>query len=269
MFLIRSLSIVSVILMANLSHANDFYILANPESTLAAPDVDATDNKIDYDQYWIYRNDYTVAIGANDNKVKGFGFDNRGGNSTVVQPELVPGQGPMRSYTFGFKDRARQDIHLWVSDVADSVVSNFLESAFYFFPRHVLPAIDVDSTNSNRLVVTLPTRETFVVDRDTKVVLSGVLKEDSPLDMNPNPSKRKYAAISYSGKGLYLRANYRANSPQLAKSVSVYLNGKTCSVPGSEVFNQDYYGAMTFKFATDASFDSYLWSKCKFRIPNL
>lgn len=241
---------------------------ANPESMVSTPDVDATDNKIDYAQYWIYRNDYSVAIGEKDKKVKGFGFINNGGNSTVIKPEENPGDGPARYYNFLFKDRARQDMQMWVSDVSDAIVANYRESVFYFFPRKVLPAIDLDSTNSNRWVVTLPTLETIIVDRTTKVVLSGVLQETLPLDMNADPSKRKFAAISYSGKGLVLRANMRANSPQLAKTATVTALGKTCQVPGSDVFNQSTSGAMTFKFATDASFNTYLLKKCKFGIPS-
>lgn len=240
---------------------------ANPESVITAPDQDATDNKIDYDQYWIYRNDYSVAIGSKDKKVKGFGFINTGGNSVVVDREVNPGDGPARYYTFSFKDRARQDIQLWVSDTADAITSNYRESIFYFFPRLVLPAIDLDSTNSNRFVVTLPTREKVLIDRVSKVVLGGVLKEDGPLDANPTASKRKFAQISYSGKGLYLRADMRANSPQLAKTATVFFQGKTCQVPGKEVFNQSTSGAMTFKFATDSSFNTYLMKKCNFTIP--
>jgi hypothetical protein len=241
----------------------------NPESLITVPEGDATDNIIDRDQHYIFRDDYSVSLGDNDGKVKGFGFTNSGGNSTVIVPEPYPGMGPTRFYDFSFKDRARQDIMLWVSDAADSYISHFLESAFYFFPRLILPAIAVDETDPSRLVVTLPTKETFFVDRQTKVVVSGVLKEYRPLDMNPIASKRQYAAISYSGKGLYLRANIRANSPQLAKTVMVYSLGKTCELPGRDVFNQAYDGAMTFKFATDIAFNTYLMSKCKFGIPAL
>lgn len=257
-----------VLAFSTSSYAYDLAQRANPESTIAAPEVDATDNKIDYDQYWIYRNDYSVAVGEKDKKVKGFGFINNGGNSTVIKPEENPGDGPARYYNFLFKDRARQDMQMWVSDVSDAVVANYRESVFYFFPRKVLPAIDLDSTNSNRWIVTLPTLETIIVDRTTKVVLSGVLQETLPLDMNADPSKRKFAAISYSGKGLVLRANFRANSPQLAKTATVTALGKTCVVPGADMFNQSSSGAMTFKFATDASFNTYLLKKCKFGIPS-
>lgn len=242
---------------------------ANPESVVSAPDVDATDNVIDYSQYWIYRNGYNVAIGEKDKKVKGFGFVNTGGNAVVIEPEQNPGEGPSRIYSFLFKDRARQDMQMWVSDLSDNVIANYRESVFYFFPRLVLPAIDIDSTNSNRWVVTLPTLETIIVDRVTKVILSGVLKETLPLDTNPEASKRKFAAISYAGKGLILRANMRANSPQLAKTATVTSLGKTCQVPGADVFNQSTSGAMTFKFATDASFNTYLLKKCKFGIPGI
>lgn len=259
--------VIAVLALSASSFASEFR--ANPESVISAPDVDATDNKIDYNQYWIYRNDYSVAIGEKDKKVKGFGFINNGGNSVVVKPEINPGEGPARYFSFLFKDRARQDMQLWVSDVSDSIVANYRESVFYFFPRQVLPAIDLDSTNSNRWVVTLPTLETIIVDRDTKMILSGVLKETLPLDMNADASKRKFAAIAYSGKGLILRANMRANSPQLAKTATVTALGKTCQVPGADVFNQSTSGAMTFKFATDALFNTYLLKKCKFGIPSI
>lgn len=267
--MLKNLVFLAVVSLSCSSFAYEGEFRANPESLILAPDVDATDNKIDYDQYWIYRNDYSVAIGGKDKKVKGFGFINSGGNAVVIKPEIYPGDGPARYYNFLFKDRARQDMQMWVSDIADAVVSNYRESVFYFFPRKVLPAIDLDPTNSNRFIVTLPTLETFKVDRATKVILSGVLKEYLPLDANPSASSRKFAAISYSGKGLYLRANMRANSPQLAKTATVYFGSKTCNVPGAEVFNQSTSGAMTFKFATDASFNTYLLKKCKFGIPRL
>lgn len=258
-----------LLVIATLSLSCASFAATNPESIIASPDQDTTDNIIDYDQFWIYRNDYSVAIGSKDKKVKGFGFINNGANSTVTKPEVNPGDGPARYYTFSFKDRARQDIQMWITDAGDAVTANYLESAFYFFPRLVLPAIDLDSTNSNRWIVTLPTRETVVVDRTTKVILGGVLKEDAPLDLNPSASKRKYAQVSYAGKGLYLRVNMRANSPQLAKTAMVYSQGKTCQVPGKDLFNQSTSGAMTFKFATDASFNAYLVKKCNFSIPNL
>lgn len=260
---------LAVLAISASTYAYELANRAHPESIISVPDVDITDNKIDYEQYWIYRNDYSVAIGEKDQKVKGFGFINNGGNSVVIEPEMNPGDGPARYYNFLFKDRARQDMQMWVSDISDAVVANYRESVFYFFPRYVLPAIDLDSANSNRWVVTLPTRETIIVDRTTKIILSGVLKETLPLDVNADASKRKFAAISYSGKGVILRANMRANSPQLAKTATVTFQNKTCSVPGADVFNQSTSGAMTFKFATDAAFSTYLLKKCKFGIPAL
>lgn len=240
-----------------------------PESMITAPDKDATNNNIDYNIYSIYRNDYSVDIGSQDKLVKGFGFINNGGNTTVVKPEPMPGDGPVRYYDFSFKDRARQDMHMAIGDCADAVVANNRESVFYFFPRLVLPAITVSPDNSNIFIVTLPTKETVQFDRASKIVLSGVLSEDQPLDMNPNGNNRKFAAISYSGKGLYLRADKRADSPQNAKTVTAVYQNKKCQIPGKDVFNQDPNGAMTFRFATDAQFNKYLQAKCNFQIPNL
>jgi hypothetical protein len=208
--------------------------------------------------------------------IVGFDFSNRGGNRILPERHNVDKNLFFtRDFQFRFDDRARQDIHLSVTDWAPSRdrqfrLSELMNSVIHFFPRKYVPAIAVVN---GRSIVTLPTGEAVEFDAKTHEVLSGVLAE-APVDLNPDKAKRRFASIDYLGKGLMVRADARGTDPRLGTMATITVaeadcaDGgckKLCRVASKELWEQK--GAVRFKFATDEEFDRYLQSRCGFGIP--
>jgi len=253
-----------------------------PESRLAAPDKDLAGAATKYDTRvysrtvgaplvlaWQYRQDPEGVI-------VGFDFSNRGGNR--ILPERYNIDKNLfftRDFQFRFDDRARQDIHLSVTDWAASQdrqfrLSELMNSVLHFFPRRYVPAI---AAAGGRSIVTLPTGERVEFDAETHEVLSGVLAE-APVDLNPDRTKRRFAGIDYVGKGLVVRADARGTDPRLGTTATIVASEpgcagggckKLCRVASKELWEQK--GAVRFKFPTDEEFDRYLHSRCGFGIP--
>jgi hypothetical protein len=253
-----------------------------PESRLAAPDKDLAGAGTKYDTRvlsrtvgaplflaWQYRQDPAGMI-------VGFDFSNRGGNR--ILPERYNIDKNLfftRDFQFRFDDRARQDIHLSVTDWTASRdrqfrLSELMNSVLHFFPRKYVPAI---AAVGDRSIVTLPTGERVEFDAETHEVLSGALAE-APVDLNPDRTKRHFAGIDYVGKGLVVRADARGTDPRLGTTATIVASEpgcagggckKLCRVASKELWEQK--GAVRFKFATDEEFDRYLQSRCGFGIP--
>ena len=209
-------------------------------------------------------------------QIIGFNFSNWGGNRILPERHNVDRNLFFtRDFQFRFDDRARQDIHLAVSDWAPSRdrqfrLSELMNSVFHFFPRRYVPAI---ATADGRSVVTLPTGEEVTFDVRTHEVLSGVLAE-APVDLTPDRTKRRFAAIDYAGKGLVVRADARGADPRLGTTATISAAAPDCEGAGCKklcrVASKDLWeqkGAVRFKFATDEEFDRYLLSRCGFGIP--
>lgn len=253
-----------------------------PESLLAEPVTESAAANTPYDTRvysrmlgatlelaWEYRQNPRGLI-------VGFDFSNRGGNRILPERHNVDKNLFFtRDFQFRFDDRARQDIHLSVTDWAPSRdrqfrLSELMNSVIHFFPRKYVPAILVAN---GRSIVTLPTGEAVEFDAKTHEVLSGVLAE-APVDLNPDKAKRRFASIDYLGKGLMVRADARGTDPRLGTTatISVAEPGcaggvckKLCRVASKELWEQK--GAVRFKFATDEEFDRFLQSRCGFGIP--
>jgi hypothetical protein len=147
-----------------------------------------------------------------------------------------------------------------------------MNSVLHFFPRDYLPAI----VNINgRTIITLPTGEEVEFDAKTHEVSGGVFSE-APVDLNPNKASRKFPGITYTGKGVVVRANSRGADPRLAAMATVTTGSPAsdcakqtgcdqCQVPAKELWNQT--GGVRFKFPTDEEFDRYLRSRCGFGVP--
>ncbi|MBI2358163.1 MAG: hypothetical protein HYV04_04530, partial [Deltaproteobacteria bacterium] len=184
-----------------------------------------------------------------------------------------------RDFQFRFDDRARQDIHFFVSDWAPSRdrqfrLSELMNSVILFFPRNYLPAIVGSGARS---IVTLPTGEEVEFDASTHEVLGGVLSE-APVDLNGDKAARKFPAIHYIGKGVVVRANARGRDPRLGTMATITTGTPAsdcqgtgcksqCRVPARELWEQK--GAVRFQFSTDEEFDRYLLSRCGFGVPIL
>jgi hypothetical protein len=254
-----------------------------PESVLAVPVTNTTSAQLKYDTVVFGRTFDSFSSGwqyrvNRNNQIVGFEFSNRGGNRILpnrydIDKNLLF----TRDFQFRFDDRARQDIHLAVTDWAPSAdrqfrLSELMNTVMYFFPRNYLPAI---TSLDGRYVVTLPTGEQIEFNALTREILSGVFAE-APVDLTPNRATRKFPAVTYGGKGVVVRVNARGADPRLGTTATITTgspaadcskgrNCDQCQVPSRELWNQN--GAVRFRFSTDAEFDQYLRSRCGFGLP--
>lgn len=185
--------------------------------------------------------------------------------SNEKSSKLVPESNSSRSrkWEFQFPNRARQDIHIRVTDAPNSQNSQLRESYLYLFPRKNTPAIRVEGS---RMIVTLTTGEEVIYNAKTKDVIGGVFAETGPLtsvsrELNP-------AKIEYTGSGVMVRVNARGSDPRLGGgNATISKKGKTCNVPKADLWpDRNSSSALHFRFSRDADFDSYLKSKCGFGI---
>lgn len=235
------------------------------ESLILAPEQDAVGDSTagDTNTRSPIVGDYEVASLDANHAVVGFNFVNQGGNATLPVAELGIGMGPDRNFEMEFRNRARQDIQFHITDIPTEYLSQRMESYFYFFPRLNLPAIQWLSADAKTFTVTLPTGESVIFDAQSKVIVGGVLRETSPVDLGPDRFKRKFAGIEYTGTGLYFRVDKRGNDPRLGTIATVYQGNKTCKIPASELFNQGEHSNVEFLFPTDAEFNVLLKKKCQ------
>lgn len=255
-----------------------------PESLIGAPAKDLVSRNIDYGTIvsgrtanvqmktgWQYRR-------TRQGHIVGFEFSNYGGNLILApRRDAAKNQFFTRDFQFRFDERARQDIHLMISDWVPSRdrvfrLSELMNSLMHFFPRSYLPAI-VNAGNIN--IVTLPTGEEVEFNAVTKEILGGVLTE-SPVDLTSDRSARKYPGVNYLGQGVLVRADARGADPRFGKSAIISTGTpppncdspggcQQCEVPSKELWDQS--GAARFKFQTDQEFDRYLTKRCAFSLP--
>jgi hypothetical protein len=206
------------------------------------------------DQYSVNTDDH--------GKIVGFSVTNEGVNRIIPKPSEI-GAGPDRTFAFDMPDRARQGILLRVTDVPSDKLSEMMESYFTIFPRLVVPAIKVVE---NKIIVTLPNREEMILSADSKEIIDGVFKEGAPIDLGPDRFKRKFADLSYTGKGLVLRADRRGEDPRIGAqriAIATY-QGKTCKIPVTKLWEQN--DAVHFLFHSDADFFAFIKANCGFSI---
>jgi hypothetical protein len=255
-----------------------------PESILTAPQQESVAHAIKYDTVltkrsvlvaahsgWQYRNN-------RQSQIVGFEFSNHGGNR-ILPPryDISKDQLYTRDFQFRFDDRARQDVHLSITDWVASRnkqfrLSELMNSVMLFFPRNYLPAV---VTVGDRNILTLPTGEEVEFNAATHEVSGGVFSE-APVDLNLDRSARQFPAVRYTGKGVMVRADARGSDPRLGTVATVTtgspaadcLQGKACNqceVPAKEIWAQS--GAARFKFVQDQDFHKYLLSRCHFGLP--
>ena len=256
-----------------------------PESIIAAPQKELASPKLQYNttvstrtgaaaqkSRWQYRR-------TRDGTIVGFEFSNHGGNPVLTpRRDAAKNQFYTRDFQFRFDERARQDIHLLVTDWVASRdrqfrLSELVLTLLHFFPRNYLPAI-VDFNGKN--LVTLPTGEEVEFNAQTHEILSGVLTE-APVDLNPDRRARNFPVIEYGGKGVVVRANARGADPRIGTTATITTlatpaanceNGIRCNqclVPSRELWHQS--DAVRFKFSTDQEFDRFLLARCQFGLP--
>ena len=257
---------------------------ALPESVLSAPEKGTVAPAIQYDTVltkrsvqiaahsgWQYRNN-------RQRQIVGFEFSNSGGNRILPhRRDVSKDQLYTRDFQFRFDDRARQDVHLSVTDWVPSRdkqfrLSELMNSVMLFFPRNYLPAV---VTVRDHNLVTLPTGEDVEFNAHTHEVSGGVFSE-APVDLNPDKNLRHFPAVRYTGSGVMVRADARGSDPRLGTVATVTTGSpppdcvqggacNRCEVPAKEIWAQN--GAARFRFAHDEDFHNYLLSRCAFGVP--
>ncbi len=255
-----------------------------PESLLSAPEKESVAPTIQYDTVLTKRSVQTAAHSGwqyrnnRQRQLVGFEFSNNGGNRILPhRRDISKNQLYTRDFQFRFDDRARQDVHLSVTDWVASRdkqfrLSELMNSVMLFFPRNYLPAV---VTVGDRNIVTLPTGEEVEFDAHTHEVSGGVFSE-APVDANPDNRLRQFPAIRYTGSGVMVRADARGSDPRLGSVATVTtgsplpdcIRGEACNrceVPAKEIWAQN--GAARFRFVRDQDFHDYLLSRCAFGVP--
>jgi hypothetical protein len=181
------------------------------------------------------------------------GISNVGPNTIVKKKNA---ENVYRNWGFSFPGLARQDLAISIDDSLSGTNSAMQSSVLMLFPRDTLPSI---RTLGSKNIVTLPTGETVTFDAKTKEVVGGVFKERGPIDGEP-------ASISYSGKGLMIRADSQGTDPKLGGAATVTKQGKSCMIPKEVFWKQSNESTGKFKFFSDKDLDSYLKRRCGFGI---
>lgn len=257
-----------------------------PESLVGAPEKDSASRRIDYNTTISSRSSEMLHKAAwqyrvtRQGQLVGFEFSNQGGNPILpMMRDASKNQFFTRDFQFRFDERARQDIHLMVSDWVPSRdrifrLSELMHSLMLFFPRKFLPAI---VNLGSRDIVTLPTGEEVEFDADTHEIRGGVLSE-MPVDLSPERSARKFPGIDYRGNGVVVSVSSRGADPRIGAKATItagaqrqYCDGgircNQCQVPSKDLWDQT--GALRFRFATDVEFDRFLLERCGFALPRV
>lgn len=169
------------------------------------------------------------------------------GTNDIVPTTVTDYDFAYRNFDFVTDDHSQRDTFLWMTDyIGSGLTSDMFETAMVFLPRE--NQMHVEET-TDELIVTLVTGEEVIYAKDSRKIKSGVLTERA-VDFNPDRSARKFADVSYSGKGLVIRSDAKAADPRLAKNVQILKAGfKPCVVAGKNFWTQE--GFPKFKFITD------------------
>lgn len=204
-----------------------------------------------------------------------FSFVNVGNNSIVKKSSAS------RTFHFEYPEHARQNLAMQIDDAPNDIVSHTMHSYFMLFPRKQLPVLEQKAAT---MEVTLANGERMIFDKESKEILAGVFREGA-VDLSKDRTKRHYADLKYVGRGVYLRANARGQSPQLGEfektkidmeygitgSAEVLIvngtTGQKCRRPKSDFWDNLDVAPIEFKFATDEAFEVYLQNHCGFGLP--
>jgi|GEM_PF-2848161 len=207
-----------------------------------------------------------VYLDRNDNVV-GFEFENKTKNR--VNPRTAE-HGSDRTYRFLFPLRHSQNMHISITEnsgLTSLMSHDLLESAIIILPRKVIPSLEVMDVGARSIRrIQLPTTETIDVDAMTGEIVDGVITE-APMDMNPSRHARRFAGLVYNGRGIMIRVDRRAGTPEhiytqsfnqneRIKEATLTYRGRTCLVPKELIWanatNADL--GTYFLYATDEEF---------------
>ncbi len=207
---------------------------------------------------------FDVEMYTDDKKQFGFRLINEGVNQISGNPAAKDGL-VTREWKFISKDGSKRETFVWITDDPGTTkLSDRMESVIVLFPRKVQPSIKMDNDD---LVITLPTGEKVILDKKTKIIKSGVIQE-APVDTNKDKTKRKFAGLDYTGKGLTIRVDQRASDPRLNPKGKKVFNAiisqgnKKCEIPRKDLWSQNDK-KIEFLFKDDNALLQFINSKCK------
>ena len=191
-------------------------------------------------------------INQDRNDIVGFELKNRSKNKINPNGDLFTSNSSFRSYNFQFQARSLQDSKLIIREYSalthlDS--HDTLLTTMVFLPRKNIPYIKPNENEKDCVrTVVLQTGEEVVFHALSKEIIDGVLKE-LPMDMNPSRHQRKFANVTYRGKGILIRADRRGGIPHrnhkvswseaekgYTKSARVFFQDKECKVPKEKLW---------------------------------
>lgn len=191
----------------------------------------------------------------------GFKLTNVGENKIAGKP-VKANERVQREWEFVTRDSSKRETYLWVTDDAGSGrLSHLMESVIVIIPRKMKPTTEIVDED---LHVTLTTGEKVIYNKETREVKGGVFKE-APVDLNPNHYNRKFAPVTYTGKGISIRTDQRGSDPRLLGKAKITQDGNVCELSVKELWNHT-----DFKFADDEELVEFLNKKCgkKFKLPD-
>ncbi len=217
-------------------------------------------------------------------QVVGFQLVNRG--SRRINPTGLANSGANREFRFVFPDRARQEIHLMITD--DTRVSRrYSEDNMFreitFFPRHYLPTVTRTTTQGRPMLeVTLPTGEGLQFDPRSLEITGGVLSEQA-IDRNPNRHQRHHPRVHYRGEFIAVISDQRGESTRRARVwgqdrfAAVHYPSKyhqPCRVSRAEIWDQrptpgDSDPRLTMRYTTDSAFFAFVERRCDWDLSEL
>lgn len=208
----------------------------------------------------------SVYLDRNDNVV-GFQIENKTKNR--VNPRTAE-YGSDRTYRFHFPLRHSQNMHISMTEnsgLSGLMSHDLLETTVLILPRKVVPSMEVMDVGARSIRrIQLPSSETIDVDAMTGEIVDGVIVE-APMDMNPSRHARRFAGLVYNGRGIMIRVDRRAGTPEhiytqsfnqneRIKEATLTYRGRTCLVPKEQIWanatNADL--GTFFLYASDEEF---------------
>lgn len=171
----------------------------------------------------------------------------------LIHPKGLKRHSARRGYDFLFADRAREDIHIMVSD-----------------------------DDSKRFNVTLPTGEQVFFDAWSKEIISGIRLEQ-PIDLTRHRHQRRNPDVAYHGRNLMITVDQRSEAPrrtqawgktQFAEVRYPAKYDRACRLSPSLIWGQqpnpgDNDPRLTMLHATDASLFSTVEQLCGWDLSDL
>ena len=192
-------------------------------------------------------------------------------SDNAINPQSRTPYESKRLFTVRFEERVKQNITFRVSDqvgLSGQIALDFMETTMVFIPRKVLPYIEYDCPSCTRrqFALMLPTAERIIFDAVTYELKGGVLRE-SPLDLNKNGRLRRFARLTYEGRGIMIRADRRGGLPERIyreatnryediRQAIITHQGRECRVPKNLIWNHtlSQRAVPYFKYASDREF---------------